>query len=203
MKLGTDALEDGVFWNAGVNALGKDPDATDAKGDYTEGLNAFNRFFTTQNPDIIQMFTAKTAYTDVDQIVARYDAIKSSGSMLGNTFSDCGSSAGRRHKRHIFLPHGHRLGRGESVRAHAHASESSLQGRSRSVFHRNGFPHPGGSALSLGSQGAQPETHRTMAPRSEQPGLPVLDALCHRGPGVAFFFTYNLLTETCLTRTAC
>ena len=79
MKLGTDALEDGVFWRAGKRALA---------GDDVESLDSFNEFFTTSNPDIRALFQRKRKVQNLDVVIEKYDQIKSSSAMLGNTFSD-------------------------------------------------------------------------------------------------------------------
>lgn len=91
MKLGTDALEDGLFWKLGLNALGTNTNDTQCF-DYKDGLNAFNKFFTPSNPAIQKLFIDGTggecSVPRMREIVERYVAIKNSGAMLGNTFSD-------------------------------------------------------------------------------------------------------------------
>ena len=89
MKLGTEALDDGLFWELGLHSLGKN--TNDAQCfDYEDGLNAFNKFFKVSNPAIQKLFIDSTncSAARMREIVERYDAIKNSGSMLGNTFSD-------------------------------------------------------------------------------------------------------------------
>lgn len=82
MKLGTEALEDTVFWRLGKRAIAQD-DAS--------ALDAFSDYFTTSNRDIIKSFSAahpKMKASDVARVISKYEHIKSSSAMLGNTFSN-------------------------------------------------------------------------------------------------------------------
>jgi hypothetical protein len=84
MKLGTDALEDGLFWNIGKNAVGGDNESNLANlerfKEFMEGKENLKKLFLDQNSALGSEI--------VNDIAFRYDTIKDAGSMLGNTFSD-------------------------------------------------------------------------------------------------------------------
>ena len=85
MKLGTDALEDGLFWE-----IARPNDVIRSKANL-ENLNSYlnpdiktNEEFEQAAETLFAGFTREYTYDDYK----RYKAIKDAGSMMGNTFSD-------------------------------------------------------------------------------------------------------------------
>jgi hypothetical protein len=85
MKLGTDALEDGLFWKIGKSAMA-DPRDVNSK-DKLETIKTYlepNIENITDFTDAAMFQNTEFEFTDYQ----RYKAIKDAGSMMGNTFSD-------------------------------------------------------------------------------------------------------------------